>query len=101
MSDEISLSMSLPLDSDGFLRRECPTCERELKFRVTHSEDAEEPLAGGYFCPYCGVQAPPEAWHTKPQIAYAQAIVARDGLGPLFNELEKSGFSVERNAPDP
>src|SRR6266511_2386951 len=30
MSDEIHLSMSLPLDSDGFLRRECPTCEREI-----------------------------------------------------------------------
>jgi hypothetical protein len=32
MSDEVQLSMSLPLDGDGFLRRECPTCEREFKW---------------------------------------------------------------------
>lgn len=52
--DRIELGMTIPLDSDGFLRRECPSCEREFKWRPSES-DAEE--AGestddvGYFCP--------------------------------------------------
>ncbi len=29
--DKVSFGMTIPLDSDGFLRRECPTCEREFK----------------------------------------------------------------------
>ena len=32
MSDEVQLSMSLPLADDGFMRRECTTCEREFKW---------------------------------------------------------------------
>ena len=37
MNDEIRVPVSLPLDSDGFLRRECPTCEREYKW-FSHQE---------------------------------------------------------------
>jgi hypothetical protein len=58
--------MSLPLDSDGFLRRQCPTCERELKW-LAKEEEGEDPLTepeGGYFCPYCAIQAPSDSWWT-------------------------------------
>jgi hypothetical protein len=36
---EISIPMSLPLDTDGFLRRECPNCERQFKSRPTQSSE--------------------------------------------------------------
>jgi hypothetical protein len=56
----MTITLGVPTDnSDGFTRWECPTCEREFKSRPT--PDGEEPmqvLDGGYFCPYCGVQAP-------------------------------------------
>ena len=39
--DKVTLGMTIPLDSDGFLRRECPTCEREFKWRPSEAE-AEE-----------------------------------------------------------
>ncbi len=62
MSDEVTLSMSLPLDGDGFLRRECPTCEREFKWLPSpqHGEGdaaaaSDEPAPERYFCPYCAV----------------------------------------------
>jgi hypothetical protein len=38
---EHQLSMSFPLDSDGFLRRVCPSCEREFKWLPT--PEGEEP----------------------------------------------------------
>jgi hypothetical protein len=66
MSDEVQLSMSLPLDGDGFLRRECATCEREFKWLPSPDQleegngesraaatDAQPPDA--YYCPYCTV----------------------------------------------
>jgi hypothetical protein len=52
MSD-VELSIPFPLDDDGFLRRECPTCDREFKWLPAHDEtEATPPPAGGYFCPY-------------------------------------------------
>lgn len=83
--------MSLPLDTDGFLRRECPTCEREFKWLASqHDEESAPPPDGGYFCPYCAIQAPANAWHTKPQIATAEAIATREVLGPEIKKLERS-----------
>ncbi len=38
--DEVMLEISMPLDSDGFLRRECPTCEREFKWLHTLEKPA-------------------------------------------------------------
>jgi len=88
--DKVSFGMTIPLDSDGFLRRECPTCEREFKWRSPEAEDEEldEPAdVVGYFCPYCGVQAPGEAWLTQAQVALAQNVVAREFIGPMVSKL--------------
>ena len=56
--DDVTLEMSIPLDDDGFLRRACPTCEREFKWLPsTNDEEAiDSPEVDHYFCPYCGVQ---------------------------------------------
>lgn len=40
--------MSDPLDSDGFLRRECPTCEREFKWLPSCEGEAEQAKLGTY-----------------------------------------------------
>jgi hypothetical protein len=86
--------MSVPLDSDGFVRRECSTCEREFKWLAAPDEEsATEPPDGGFFCPYCVVQAPPSAWFTKAQIEMAQYIAYGE-----FMEPELKGFKrdIER-----
>jgi hypothetical protein len=99
MTDEVQLSMSLPLDGDGFLRRECPTCEREFKWLpspdpeadeavVTETDSAESPES--YYCPYCAVTAPPDAWLTKAQIAVMEEIARRELVDPELDKLERS-----------
>jgi hypothetical protein len=88
--DRVSFGMTIPLDSDGFLRRQCPTCEREFKWRPTAGEGEEdgEPTGdGGYFCPYCGVQAPADAWLTEAQRALAENIIATEVIGPMVSKL--------------
>jgi hypothetical protein len=90
MSDhQVELSMQIPLDSEGFLRRECPTCEREFKWLHTSGEEevTEPGAGGGYFCPYCGVQAPPSDWLTQAQIELAQNIVETEVVGPMVKKF--------------
>jgi hypothetical protein len=96
--DELTLEMSLPLDSDGFLRRECPTCEREFKWLPSSDDDGADvvvPDDAGYFCPYCGVQAPTESWLTQPQAALAQNMLQRQVLGPMLKDF---GKDLDRNS---
>lgn len=99
---EHEISVSIPLDNDGFLRRECPTCEREFKWLP--SDNSYEPEPGGYFCPYCQIQADTDHWLTKPQAEYVGAIGLREVAGPLLDDLDRSmrrmGGSVKRDLPD-
>lgn len=93
--DEQSLSMTVPLDNDGFLRRACANCEREFKWLP--SDDASAESAGSpdsgeaviYTCPYCGIQAPASEWATPAQMQLAQAIVMREVVGPQLDEFAR------------
>jgi hypothetical protein len=95
------VEIELPLDGQGFLRRECPACEREFKWHNGPTEgmpdDAPDP--DEYHCPYCGVPAGPDQWWTKEQVEAIQTTalsetmpqverMLRDSLKPL----NKSGL---------
>jgi hypothetical protein len=98
MDGDQSIEMSVPLDEDGFLRRECPTCEREFKW-FNSPEGQGEPLPmGGYYCPYCRVQGPPDAWWTKEQLEHAENRVARDIVGPEFERMARDLKRSSRNS---
>src|SRR5678815_235007 len=88
---DAELSIKLPLDSDGFLRRACPSCERELKWKPSDpDEDAVPAPEGGYFCPYCGRQSSADAWWTEAQIESAQTHAYREIIAPELNRLADS-----------
>jgi ribosomal protein S27E len=86
--------MSVPLDSDSFLRRECPTCEREFKWFNLPEGEGVAPDVAGYYCPYCGIQAPTNTFLTKAQVELARNIIARELVGP---ELAKFGVELSRS----
>ena len=87
MSEDVSThSFSVPLDDDGFLRRECPECEREFKWRYSE-EDSEPTPADGYFCPYCGLQSDANAFWTKSQLERAQSVAAEEVMDPMMEEF--------------
>jgi hypothetical protein len=100
--------MSLPLDGDGFLRRECPTCEREFKWVPSPDPEADEDVVAratepteapdGYSCPYCAVTAPPDAWLTKAQVAAAEGIVQRELIDPELHKLEREIDRLNRRS---
>ena len=83
------IPMSLPLDKDGFLRRECPNCERRFKWWPTPpSEDASGEAPEAYFCPYCHEPAPLGSWWTKEQLEYAKELAAAEALGPQLRRMK-------------
>jgi hypothetical protein len=86
--------MALPLD-DGFLRRECPQCERQFKVRVEQTADAlddGEPTQTNalYFCPLCYESAPANAWWTKEQISYSGQIAMATVSDELHGMLNRA-----------
>jgi hypothetical protein len=107
MSDEVQASIALPLDSDGFLRRECPTCEREFKWLPSPDpETGEDAVAGTaegadaperYFCPYCAVTAPSDAWLTKAQVAVVDEVIQREFIDPELGKLQRGIDQLNRN----
>ena len=82
MDDEISIPVSLPLDSDGFLRRECPSCEQQFKCFSHEDGDPDAEAVDQYFCPLCGTAAGVDAWWTPEQLEYAQG-----AAGPELDRL--------------
>lgn len=114
MDDEIRVPLSLPLDSDGFLRRECPTCEEEFKWFSHAEDDHEAEPTFQYFCPICGVAAGLDSWWTPAQLEYGfgsaggaidQAM--NDAIADAFKGIkgmkfnQNSSFSLDIETPDP
>src|SRR5574341_130020 len=78
--DQYQMSVSLPLDEDGMLGRECPSdaCSPGyFKVRpgtgVTHGQTI-------VYCPYCRREADPSDFHTGEQIRFAQDLAKRQAL---------------------
>jgi hypothetical protein len=71
-------SMTIPLDADGYLRRECPNCERDFKRVVRKVSEAERSRRSprGLYCPYCGLPSPSNSWLTKAQVEYTKKVLA-------------------------
>lgn len=103
MSEEMRASFGIPLDSDGFVRRECPTCEREFKWHISDDEDeAADVPVGGYFCPYCAVQSSVDAWFTQEQLEVAQAVAIEQIVDPMLRKTaKKMGGRYEKGRRDP
>jgi hypothetical protein len=97
MSDVIG-TISMPLDSDGFLRRECPHCTREFKWIHSESQSTTEMEPDGYHCPYCNGQSI-DGWWTRSQLAAIEdetAYYAQSRIHEMFKGLERQSSKSVR-----
>jgi hypothetical protein len=95
----MDLSVTMPLDSDGFLRRECPNCEEQFKWHHgPANEEAESmPSPPAYYCPLCGMPADMDSWWTKEQLDYATGTAMPAVMREVEREL-KDTFKSTRNS---
>lgn len=91
----MELSLSIPLDRDGFLEMECDYCKNRFMIHETVYSD-EATLH--FFCPICGLPNDTntfycpevlEALHQKA-LNYVNSEIQRQG--PSIRRLNKSGF---------
>ena len=88
---EFDATISVPLDSAGFLRRACPTCARELKWRPQAGRGIGLSAAeDGYVCPYCGIRSPANSWWTEAQLALARAQAISEIVDPEVGRPAKA-----------
>jgi hypothetical protein len=109
MSGDRQLQVAIPLDDDGFIRRMCPSCDREFKDLASLNEGQQTPEpSGGYYCPYCGLQA--GEWWTSEQSSHILALLGSEVIEPELRQLERDverastgllRFSVDISVPDP
>lgn len=98
MGDYVELEVPMPLDADGFLRRACPSCERESKWLP--SEDSDPVPPEGYACPYCGQRAGPDEWFTEAQREFLMGTAGSEILGPMLDRFTSiPGFTVTHADP--
>lgn len=90
-------SVQLPLDDDGFLRRECPHCLQQFKWH--HGPTADQPEGEAdpavYYCPRCGASAAPDHWWTQEQLGFMRDSVAGPALREAADEIQKAFRGVK------
>jgi len=95
---DLELTIEFPLDDDGYIRRQCPRCERVFKWH--HDPDPEEAPPGAepalYHCPYCGEPSPADQWLTDEQVDYAQAAAANELMKQVESQLRPSVEGLNR-----
>lgn len=106
----MELNIEVPLDDDGYLDRECPSCERRFRWHDGpvggQSPDVLE--AEEYHCPYCGQPAATDQWWTREQVETVQqtAIAAvipeiTRELGDSLQDLNSAGSLTAEVHADP
>lgn len=88
-----SFEVSLPLDKERFLRRECPYCK--MQFKVYKPEDKKEEVEEDeradkeVHCPYCGQSAGRDEWYTTEQIQHIKDVTSQKFVRPILNNFAK------------
>lgn len=86
-------SMSVPTDSDGFFRRECPGCEEQFKVPAVAHDDWL--TVDVWHCPLCGVAAGEDQWLTREQVEHAEALMVPLALQEVSRGLEEAFRGVK------
>ena len=88
----MEIPVEFPLDADGFLRRECPTCGQEFKWHhgPTETRPADVTDPPRFTCPLCGDPANHDAWFTQAQVAYQHELVGFYAMDAINDEMTRA-----------
>ncbi len=108
MDNEYEIQVSIPVDSDGFLRRECPHCVRQFKWHDGPANEESEHHArpASYSCPMCGQPGADDSWNTPEQLDLIEKAAMPLALGIVEDELEAmfrgmKGIDYKRSNEEP
>lgn len=87
------MTISIPLDEEGYMLLQCPRCGGFFKVR---SEDYEAEDIENLWCPMCGIKS--DSFWADEVIELAKAKVLNQVLGDLSKKLAKIGRTTSRRS---
>ena len=96
---EQGIQVSIPLDDDGYLDRECPHSECESQFKILADDWSEKVRDEEVFCPICGHTAESDQWLTQEQVEHVQNVGMREVQKALGNAMKDWSRDFNRKAP--
>ncbi|MEE0613519.1 MAG: TFIIB-type zinc ribbon-containing protein [Collinsella stercoris] len=91
MNDELSFTIEIPCDDDGFVLMQCPQCGELFKLRLSDYE-SDEVLE--VYCPACGIAS--DSYLTDEVVELAMTIVQNKVIEELHGEMKR----LERKTRD-
>lgn len=95
--DYLKIKVTIPLDEDGMIGRECLECEKYFKIKPGTGLDTDQ-----CNCPYCDYKGNTDTFWTKAQLQYAQSIAKQQAfdkiIKPSFDKLTNSFKKLERSS---
>ncbi|MEO9893282.1 hypothetical protein [Aurantibacter sp.] len=96
MSD-LNVSVTIPLDENGMMGRECLECEQYFKLKPGTGLETDH-----CHCPYCDYEGNADTFWTQAQLEYAQSIAMQQAFNkivkPQLDKLTNSFKQLERNS---
>ena len=89
------ISISMELDEDGYLDRQCPMQNCLATFKVL-GEDWSQKLLETAYCPFCGGDAPATEWSTSEQNEYLQEAATGHVSTRINKAMRKDTSRVNR-----
>jgi hypothetical protein len=86
------IKVSLPLDGEGLIGRECPLHECEGYFKVQLGTGLKGENLPCY-CPYCGHSAGHDKFYTRAQIEYIKSVVLNKVTDAMIKDLKTLEFN--------
>jgi uncharacterized Zn finger protein (UPF0148 family) len=73
LSQGITVSISLPVDEEGYFDRQCPSDECQSDFKVHYDDWRDKVRDECVYCPICRSEAPANHWATVTQNEYIKS----------------------------
>lgn len=87
-----TIAVRFPTDLQGLTGRECPNQDCCKYFKVKFGTGLPTSQC---VCPYCRHTGEQNEFFTKEQIEYAESVAAKEFLGPLLRDLDRSFKRLE------
>lgn len=94
---DLNISVTIPLDENGMMGRECLECEQYFKLKPGTGLETDH-----CHCPYCDYEGNADTFWTQTQLDYAQSIAMQQAYNqivkPELDKLTNSFKQLERNS---
>lgn len=82
---DLNISVTIPLDENGMIGRECLECKQYFKLKPGTGLETDYS-----HCPYCDYEGNADTFWTQAQLEYAQSIAMQQALNEFVKpEMDK------------